>query len=141
MMGGRRARAGLLGPLSRRPRWHWLAAAWLLVALGFALKITAAFLLVPLILVVARARSPRAILMVCSTLMPAVLWYAWANHLLGSGEGSRASADNRSIWLGLLGPSALLKPETLKLVGWSCSCGRSLRWARAWPWSDLVVAA
>ena len=57
-------------------------------------------------------------LVVCSTLLPAFLWYAWAMHLLGSGEGSHASADNRSIWLGLLGPSALLKPETLKFVGW-----------------------
>jgi 4-amino-4-deoxy-L-arabinose transferase-like glycosyltransferase len=102
----------------RRHGRYWLAAAWILVALGFALKITAAFLLVPLVLVIARARTPRAILLVCSTLLPAFLWYAWVLHLLGSGEGSHASADNRSIWLALLGPSALLKPETLKLVGW-----------------------
>jgi Dolichyl-phosphate-mannose-protein mannosyltransferase len=101
-----------------RPSPYWLTAAWLLVALGFALKITAAFLLVPLIIVIARARSARAILVVGSTVLPALLWYAWAIHLLGSGEGSRASADNRSIWLGLLGPTALLRPETLKLVGW-----------------------
>jgi 4-amino-4-deoxy-L-arabinose transferase-like glycosyltransferase len=99
-------------------RWYWLPAAWCLVALGLAIKITAAFLLVPLVLVIERARSLRAILVVCSTLLPAVLWYAWAAHLLGSGEGSRASADNRSIWLGLVGPSSLLKPETLKFVGW-----------------------
>ena len=58
------------------------------------------------------------ILTVCSTVLPAVLWYAWAAHLLGSGEGSRASADNRSIWLGLIGPSALLKIQTLKFIGW-----------------------
>jgi hypothetical protein len=38
--------------------------------------------------------------------------------LLGSAEGSRASADNRSIWLGLLGPNALLKTDTLRFVGW-----------------------
>jgi Dolichyl-phosphate-mannose-protein mannosyltransferase len=101
-----------------RHRWYWLAAAWLLVALGFALKITAAFLILPLMLVIARARSPREVLIVCSTLVPAVLWYAWAAHLLGSAEGSRASADNRSTWLGLLGPSALLKRDTLKIVGW-----------------------
>ena len=99
-------------------RWYWLTAAWCLVALGLAIKITAAFLLVPLVLVIARARSLRAIFLVCSTLLPAVLWYAWAAHLLGSGEGSHASADNRSIWLGLVGPSSLLKPETLKFVGW-----------------------
>ena len=117
--GGRRAGPGLLGSASlparagtgSRPPGSWSRS-------GFALKITAAFLLVPLLLVIARARSPRAMLTVCSTLLPALLWYAWADHLLGSGEGSRASADNRSIWLGLLGPSALLKPETLKFVGW-----------------------
>jgi 4-amino-4-deoxy-L-arabinose transferase-like glycosyltransferase len=99
-------------------RRYWLAAAWCLVALGMAIKITAAFLLVPLVLVIARARSLRALLLVCSTLLPAVLWYVWAAHVLGSGEGSRASVDNKSIWLGLIGPSALLKPETLKFVGW-----------------------
>ena len=37
--------------------------------LGFAIKITAAFLLIPLLLVLARARSPRAILIVCSTVL------------------------------------------------------------------------
>ena len=99
-------------------RRHWLAAAWFLVALGFAIKITAAFLLVPLVLVITRARSLRSILLVCSTLLPAVLWYSWAAHLLGSGDGSRASADNRSIWLGLVGPGSLLKPETLRFVAW-----------------------
>ena len=49
-----------------RPRWYWLAAGWFLVALGFALKITAAFLLVPLVLVIARApiaaSDPRGLL-------------------------------------------------------------------------------
>ncbi len=101
-----------------RPRWYWLTAAWLLVALGFALKITAGCLLLPLVLVIARARSLRTTLTVCSTLLPALLWYAWAAHLLRLGEGSRASADNRAIWLGLLGPSALLDRETVKFVGW-----------------------
>jgi Dolichyl-phosphate-mannose-protein mannosyltransferase len=98
-------------------RWYWFGAGWSLVALGFALKITAAFLLLPLF-VVMPARSPRRAIAVCSTLLPALLWYAWVNHVVGGGEGSHASADNRSIWLGLLGPGALLKWETLKFVGW-----------------------
>src|ERR1700722_5003633 len=40
-------------------RWSWLVAGWSLLTLGFATKITAAFLLVPLWLVVGRTRSPR----------------------------------------------------------------------------------
>jgi hypothetical protein len=98
--------------------WYWLVAAWSLLAVGFAIKITAGFLLIPLLLLVARARSPRQILIVGTTILPAVLWYAWASHLLALGEGSRASADNRSIWLGLSGPAALLEPETLRFVSW-----------------------
>ena len=99
-------------------RWYWLVAGWSLLSLGFAIKITAAFLLVPLLLVVARARSPRQILIVCTTILPAVLWYAWSSYLLALGEGSRASADNRSIWLRHFGPFALLEPATLKFVSW-----------------------
>jgi len=99
-------------------RWPWLAVAWALVALGFALKITAGFLLVPLVLVFGRERPVAAVLAACSALLPALLWYAWAAHLVQVGGGSRASADNQAIWLGLLWPSALLKPETWKFVGW-----------------------
>jgi Dolichyl-phosphate-mannose-protein mannosyltransferase len=98
--------------------WYWLVAGWLLLTLGFATKITAAFLLIPLLLFVARTRSPRELFLVCSTLLPAALWYAWASYLLALGEGSRASADNRLIWLGHFGPVALLEPETLKFVSW-----------------------
>jgi hypothetical protein len=98
--------------------WHWLLVGWSLLALGFAIKITAVFLLIPLLLVVAWAGSPRHILLVCMTVLPALLWYAWAGYLLALGEGSRASADNRSIWLSLFGPAALLEPETLKFVSW-----------------------
>ena len=54
----------------------------------------------------------------CATILPAVLWYTWSSYLLALGEGSRASADNRSIWLRHFGPFALLEPETLRLVSW-----------------------
>ena len=50
--------------------------------------------------------------------MPALLWYAWAAHLAGAGGGSRASADNGAIWLGLLAPSSLLHLESLRLALW-----------------------
>jgi Dolichyl-phosphate-mannose-protein mannosyltransferase len=99
-------------------RWYWLAAGWSLLALGFALKVIAAFLLIPLVFVILRRRSLPGILAACSTLVPALLWYLWADYLAGGSNGSRASADNRAIWLHLLGPAGLLKPETLKFVAW-----------------------
>ena len=34
-----------------------------------------------------------------------LLWYLWANHLVDPAKGSRASADNRAIWLAVLGLS------------------------------------
>ncbi len=97
-------------------RRYWLVAGWLLLALGFAIKIIAAFLLIPLVLVVLRSRRASRLLMPCTTLLPALVWYAWANHLVAGGGGSRASADNRTIWLGLVLPSALLRAETWELI-------------------------
>jgi 4-amino-4-deoxy-L-arabinose transferase-like glycosyltransferase len=102
-----------------RQHWPWLAAGWSLFAVGLALKFTAAFLLAPLLLVILRARGFRVVLAAFSTLMPACLWYAWAYHLLDVHDGSRASAQNQAIWLGVLWPSALLQAETLKIAGWS----------------------
>jgi 4-amino-4-deoxy-L-arabinose transferase-like glycosyltransferase len=97
----------------------WLVAGWCLLALGFAIKITSAFLLIPLFLLIARSGRLREMIVACTTLMPGLLWYLWADHLIGQGGGSRASADNRSVWLGVLGPSALFQAATIKVVGWS----------------------
>ena len=98
-------------------RWPWLAAGWLFLALGFAIKIIAACVLVPLIFVVQRRWRTPEVLAAFLALLPALLWYAWAHSLLMGGGGSRASADNRAIWLGLVGPSALLRRQTWELVG------------------------
>jgi len=100
-------------------RWHWLLAGLSLLALGFAIKITAAFLLIPLLLVIVRKGRSLEIIAAGSTLLPALAWYVWANHLLLEGGGSRAAADNRAIWLGLLGNSAIFKLDTLRSVGWT----------------------
>jgi 4-amino-4-deoxy-L-arabinose transferase-like glycosyltransferase len=97
----------------------WLLAGWCLLALGFAIKITSAFLLAPLLLLIARSGRRRQMIAAVSTLVPGMLWYLWADHLIGQGVGSRASADNRSVWLAVLGPSALFQAATLKVVGWS----------------------
>ena len=90
----------------------WLLAAWILLALGFAIKISGAFLLAPLAFEVIRGYRKTAITLAFSTLLPALLWYAWANYLVRDGSGSLASADNRAIWLGLIGPAALAHRQT-----------------------------
>jgi 4-amino-4-deoxy-L-arabinose transferase-like glycosyltransferase len=95
----------------------WLVAGWSLLALGLAIKITAAFLLVPLILVIQRGRRTPQVLAAFAALLPALLWYAWAHVLVIGGGGSRASADNQAIWLGLLHPSALWRRATWELIG------------------------
>jgi hypothetical protein len=116
MLGGAVAGLAAWDEFRHGGKWVWLVAGWLLLAIGLSAKITAAFLLIPPIVVAARARSIKQIVVVCSPILPALAWYAWAGYLLERGEGSRASADNRSIWLGLLGPTALLQPEIFQFV-------------------------
>jgi hypothetical protein len=98
---------------------YWRLAGWCLLAVGFAIKITSGFLVIPLLWMIARGGRRREIVAACTALLPALLWYLWAGHLIGQGIGSRASADNRSIWLTLLGPGALFDPATIKVVGWA----------------------
>ncbi len=78
-----------------------------LLATGLAMKVISAFVLWPLIAIVIRERRPRMIGLAVATLLPAALWYTHAAALIAAGEGSRASADNGEIWLGVLYPRAL----------------------------------
>jgi hypothetical protein len=98
--------------------WYAVAGGWCLLALAFALKITSALLLVPLSLLFARPRRVPKVVAAASALIPALAWYAWADHLIAHGGGSRAAADNRSIWIGLVGPAGLWQPETLRAAAW-----------------------
>lgn len=107
---------------------------WFLLALGLALKVTSAYILVPLAACpgaltsggrAGPAPSRRARLILAgSLLLPALAWYLWANHLVNSGGGSRASADNRAIWLQVLAPTALFTAQVWKSIGryflWRC---------------------
>ena len=95
-------------------RRYWLVAGWTLPALGFAIKISAAFLIVPLVLCVLRKRRKTGILLACATLLPALSWYAWADHVVAGGGGSRASADNRAH---LAGPARFLRPVEPRNLG------------------------
>jgi hypothetical protein len=102
-----------------RPSRYWRVPGWCLLAVGLAIKITSAFLLIPLLFMIARQGRRRDFIAALATLLPALLWYGWANYLVGQGVGSRASADNRSIWLAIIGPLALFDPATIRVVAWS----------------------
>jgi len=91
----------------------WLVAGWLLLAVGLALKITAAYILVPLVLVLLRPPRRGKALLALRALVPALLWYAHVALVLRAGGGSRASADNGAIWLRVLLPTALFQSATL----------------------------
>jgi len=90
----------------------WLFAAWLLLAAGVAAKATAAFLLPVAFLTIAPKRNWKSALLLLSTLAPVAAWYLWADHLLAASTGSRAAADNRDIWMRLIGLGALASGET-----------------------------
>jgi Dolichyl-phosphate-mannose-protein mannosyltransferase len=104
---------GMPRPAARRA---WAGAGWMLLAAGLAIKIIAAPLAIALAVVVTPRRRLRAFLAACTTAVPALAWYAWAAHLVATGGGSRASADNRAIWLGLLAPSAPVPLEAWMLA-------------------------
>ena len=59
-----------------------------------------------------RRRTRARLLLALTALVPVLLWYAWAGHLIDSSGGSRASAENRAIWMTVLGISALGNPQT-----------------------------
>jgi 4-amino-4-deoxy-L-arabinose transferase-like glycosyltransferase len=101
----------------RSSRW-WLVPGWLILALGLAAKISSAFALVPLAIGVERRRIGLGMLLAASALLPVLSWYVWANHLVETAGGSRASAENQAIWLGVLGFPALGHPETLAANLW-----------------------
>lgn len=102
-------------PASRRA---WLGAGWVLLAIGLALKV----IVLPVVAVMAWQLEPRRraarVVAVGAALVPALLWYVWAAHLVAAGGGSRASADNGTIWIALVAgsASALLDRGTWALV-------------------------
>lgn len=101
----------------RRGRAARLAAGFVLIAAGLALKVIAAYVLAPLTLVILRDRRPWKLVLAASTLLPALLWYAHAAHAMAAGGGSRASADNGAIWLSVVVPRALVRGDTYRYIG------------------------
>jgi Dolichyl-phosphate-mannose-protein mannosyltransferase len=103
------------GVVARRA---WFASGWMLLAVGLAMKILAAPLLLLAVGLGPRGRRIRGYVAAVAALAPALSWYAWAAHLAASGVGSRASADNGAIWMGVFSPSSLLDPGSWKLALW-----------------------
>lgn len=95
-----------IDPARSSSRRAWLGAGCVLLAIGLALKI----LVLPMVAVMAWQLEPRGraarLIAVGAALVPALLWYAWAAHVVAAGGGSRASADNGAIWIGLIAGSA-----------------------------------
>jgi 4-amino-4-deoxy-L-arabinose transferase-like glycosyltransferase len=86
-------------------------AGLVLLAVGIAMKLTSAFVLLPLVGISTGGGRLRRALRLAPALVPAGLWYAHAWGVLASGGGSRATADAGRAWLEALGPLALLDPE------------------------------
>ncbi|HMB05217.1 MAG TPA: glycosyltransferase family 39 protein [Isosphaeraceae bacterium] len=95
----------------------WLVLGAALLATGLAVKVVAAYVLVPLASCLVRPPRRWKVALAVTTLAPALFWYVHVAHLLGRGIGSRASAVNGALWLRALGPFALGRPETLALIG------------------------
>ena len=89
-----------------------LGLGWCLLALGLATKVVAAFILIPLWLVIFRPRWRWKVGLSLLLLIPAFAWYGHAASLMARGAGSRAASDNSLIWLRVLVPTALLHVET-----------------------------
>ncbi|MBV8487925.1 MAG: glycosyltransferase family 39 protein, partial [Planctomycetaceae bacterium] len=102
---------------SRNEGWGWAVAAWLWLAIGFAAKVTSVLVLIPLASMTPPPRQAGKCLLAISVMGPVLLWYLWANHLTEAATGSRAAAENRSIWIGVLGLGALARAETWAHIG------------------------
>lgn len=88
------------------------AAGLALLAVGIAVKVTAALWCAPLLLVV-ETRPRRAAVVLAMAIVPALLWYLHAGALLRHGGGSQAAADNQAIWLRAVQSAAWLRWDFL----------------------------
>ncbi len=92
------------------------AGGWVLLAIGIAMKILVAPLIMALALTAPRGRRRSLMVATATAVLPVMLWYAWAAHLVAAGSGSRASADNGAIWIGMLVPESWLRADSWRLA-------------------------
>ena len=96
-------------------------AGWSLLAVGFAIKITAGFLLIPLVLVIVRNRRSLEMVAAGSTAAAGDCCGIFGpNHLIEAGGGSRA-AGRQPVDLARVarGPRRSSSRHTLRFVGWT----------------------
>jgi hypothetical protein len=99
-------------------QWGWQVLGWLGLAVGLALKITSAYVLIPLVLVIQQPPRKWKVALTALTLVPALAWYVHAGTLLRSSSGPSATAETAATWLSALVPTALLRPDTYTTAGW-----------------------
>ena len=105
-----------------RSRWAWLGG--LALAVGLALKVTAAWVLIPFALILHRWPLAWRSAAAAGMFAPALGWYlyAWGDVRVGSAEpggtaGSLASADNAAIWIRSVSPASWLRWATWEALG------------------------
>ncbi len=101
-------------------RFHILIylISWTLLAAGIALKVVAAFVVIPLLTLVIDKPDKRKSLAIASTLIPALVWYVHAARFLADGVGSRASEQSAAIWFRAVAiPHALANLDFYRLAG------------------------
>jgi len=93
---------------------RWAALGGFVLSIGLALKVTSAWALLQFLAIVGRVPIRRRLALAAAMLVPAALWYlqAWGE-VTRPESGSRASADNASIWLDTLSGSAWLRFATI----------------------------
>jgi Dolichyl-phosphate-mannose-protein mannosyltransferase len=96
----------------------WGIVGWVVLATGLALKITSAYVLIPLALVIQRPPRRAQVPLLALALAPALLWYAHATNLMRHATGPSASAETAATWFRALVPTAWLHQDTYSSAGW-----------------------
>jgi 4-amino-4-deoxy-L-arabinose transferase-like glycosyltransferase len=98
--------------------WRWAAFGGFVLSTGLALKVTAAWALIPFALIVRRWPVGVRAAALAAMLLPAVAWYvlAW-DRLASPGTGSLASSENAKIWARAASPEAWLRFGTYADLG------------------------
>ncbi len=80
-------------------KWWSGAAGWILLGTSLALKITSIFILVPLAWGILGWKDKRLLVGMALAILPALCWYGYVATVIDLDSGSRASVDNRRIWI------------------------------------------
>ena len=93
-----------------------MAVGWGLLAVGLALKITTAYVLLPIGWFILKGSIRERVQMLVGALLPSTLWYLYMMWIFRGTESDRfaAALDNQAIWLSMLIPTAWARRERIK---------------------------